>query len=383
MRTQDSVTCRVVSQDRELVELAGRWEDLLSASLRPEAMLTPSWLMTWWRHFGTGRTLTVGVYEADGRLVGLAPMCGRDHRYRPGVRFRRLEALGSEDGNGDGVCSDYLHLIVRPGFESAVCDAFVTGMTSGDFGRWDEWVLSAVDGTHPLNTPLRDAWSRAGFPVTETTISSSPYVTLPANWDAYLAGLNKKRRQSLASAQRHFDAWAAGRARFHRAVDEASLHEGRDVLIDLHGQRWRAQGNVGVFNAPRFAAFHDEFMRQQLSSGGLELQWLTVNSRPVAVHYSIRAFGKVNYYQTGRVMEVPTDVRLGIVLVMRAMQDAIGRGDREFDFLAGEAQYKRLFTQTSRPIVQFRVARPGIRETVRRAVRWSADTWRNLGRRQS
>lgn len=379
-QTRGPIACRVVRHERDLTGLAARWDELLAASVRPEAMLSPEWLTTWWRHYGGGHEMAVGVYEAEGQLVGLAPMCSRIFRYRPKLSFRRIEALGSDVDDGDSVCSDYLHLVVRPGFEAAVCDAFVCGMAAGDFGRWDEWVLSAVDGTHPLNGPLKEAWSRNGFAVEESATSESPFLALPATWEAFLASFNKKRRQSLKYAQRDFDAWAAGGATCHRAVDDATLVEGRRILAELHEQRWRAEGNAGVFVHPRFAAFHEDFMRQMLAAGRLELQWLAVKGRAVAAHYSFREFGKVYYYQTGRVIDVPAGVRLGIVLLMRAIEDAIVRGDREFDFLAGHAQYKSLFTHTARPIVQLRVARLGAREIARRMARWSADTWRTASR---
>src|SRR5436190_5677614 len=90
-QTRGPIACRVVRHERHLVDLAAKWDELLAASPRPEAMLSPDWLTTWWRHYGDGRELAVGVYEAAGQLVGLAPMCSRTFRYRPGINFRRIE----------------------------------------------------------------------------------------------------------------------------------------------------------------------------------------------------------------------------------------------------------------------------------------------------
>src|SRR5262245_1091053 len=90
-------------------------------------------------------------------------MCRRTFRYRPGIRFRRIEWLGADVDEQDGICSDYLHVIARPGSEADVCERLVQELVAGRFGSWDEWILPAVDGTHPLNPVLSAAWTRAGF----------------------------------------------------------------------------------------------------------------------------------------------------------------------------------------------------------------------------
>ena len=44
----------------------------------------------------------------------------------------------------------------------------------------------------------------------------------------------------------------------------------------------------------------------------------------------------------------------------------MSQGLREFDFLGGAAFYKAQFTQTTRPIVTLRIARPSVAEWLRR-----------------
>ena len=376
--TVAAVTCRVLTTPAELVALAPAWQELLDDSVRPELMLTPDWLLTWWRVYGKDRALAVGAFYAGDRLVGLAPMCRRTYRYRPGLPFQRLEWLGADVDEGDGVCSDWLHLIVRPGFEAMVCERFVSDVVAGRFGRWHEWVLSAADGDHPLTPLLKDAWSRAGFAVRETRTNDAPFLVLPESWDAFLKPLSKKRRQSFVYSVRDFERWAEGTEQLHEATDAESLARGKAILIDLHRERWQAEGGTGVFESPRFVAFHDAFLRDALQAGRLKLQWLTVRGEPVAVHYSFLYADRLYYYQTGRRSGTPANVRLGIVLLIYAMQGLMRDGVRELDFLAGPAQYKRLFTGAERPVVELRVARVGPREGLRRILRASLHRVRAL-----
>src|SRR5262249_4125087 len=75
---------------------------------------------------------------------------------------------------------------------------------------------------------------------------------------------------------------------------------------------------------------------------------------------------KVYFYQCGRRPDVPPRVRPGIVILSHSIRAAIEEGRREFDFLAGAAQYKTQLALATRPLVQVRVVRPGLRESLRR-----------------
>ena len=363
-----SLESRILREERHLDDLRPAWDELLAASVRPEPMLSADWLIAWQRIYGKGRALCVGVYEADGQLVGLAPMCSRVFRYRPGIPFRRIEPLGSDVEEGDGVCSDYLHLIVRPGFEEAVAQAYVADMNAGVYGPWDEWLLPSVDGDHPLTPILVAAWARAGRTVLTTVADVCPYLEIPPTWDDFLATLSKSGRRSFRSCLVDFQKWSEGRAIVQHATDAASLAEGKRVLQALHRERWHADEKEGAFSSPRFCAFHDIVLQHLLDDDRLDLRWLTLDGRALAAYYAFRYGDKLYYYQAGRTVDVPPKVRLGIVILVDGLKDAMARGLREFDFLAGQAQYKSLFTDTSRKIVELRVAKPTLREAVRKTL---------------
>jgi CelD/BcsL family acetyltransferase involved in cellulose biosynthesis len=54
------------------------------------------------------------------------------------------------------------------------------------------------------------------------------------------------------------------------------------------------------------------------------------------------------------------------VLLAHLIRGAIEAGRREFDFLNGDAPYKRRLAKTARPVVRLRAARPSWREQARR-----------------
>ena len=177
-------------------------------------MQSPVWLLNWWRHYGQGRQLAVGQFLEDGRMVGLAPMLRRRVWYRPGIPFRRLEFLGADVDEGDGVGSDYLNVIAQRGQETKVAKAFVAAVTGGAFGPWDEVHLPAMAGDSPMTDLLAEAFCRAGYPASRKQTTAAPYIPLPATWDQYLQRLPKKCRHEAVRAERTFNDWAAAQPSF-------------------------------------------------------------------------------------------------------------------------------------------------------------------------
>lgn len=364
-----ALSLRLITAGDDLMPLASAWQELLEASAAPQPMCAPNWLITWWQVYGRDRQLRVGLFYDGDRLVGLAPMCRRTYWYRPAIPFRRLEFLGSDVNENDGVCSEYLNLIIRRGYEPSVLQALVPALERGAFGSWDECVLSAMDRNHDLTAALTRALSRLDAHVETTPTGVSPYLTLPGSWQEYLQRLNKKKRQSLTYALRDFHAWAGADWGLHAAETHQQLAEGLRILSELHRERWQADGHAGAFDAPRFQRFHEHYSRVALEQRQLMLLWITVRGAPVAALYAFVANGRAYFYQCGRTLRAPAKVRLGIVMIILALQEALARGLAEFEFLGGEAQYKSLFTSEERPLCQVRVARRGLPEFSRTLAR--------------
>jgi CelD/BcsL family acetyltransferase involved in cellulose biosynthesis len=367
MALTSQLVCRVVSDPRELERLTPEWLSLLTSSPVNEPTLSPTWLLTWWGVFGPvgGRQLKVAVFRDGHRLVGLAPMLGRRHLYRGHLPFQRIEMLGTGESAEDEVCSDYSNIIAERGAEHQVSRALVQALSQGLFGRWDELVVPMAAGDQGGCGVLVGCFNDAGFSTRTQIISSAPYIPLPRTWDEYLRSLSSDNRYYLKRSMRDFNTWAGGEVELKCATSAKELKEGKRILMDLHQERWHADGQPGVFTSLRFREFHDRVLPLLLAEGALELVWLEVRNEPVAALYNIRWNGKIYSYQSGRRLGLPRGLRPGVVVHSYAIQRAIRMGLREYDFLAGVSQFKRKLSLTSRPLVHVRVARQSFVEYAR------------------
>ncbi len=355
----------------ELTSITGDWSDLLKDLADPHPVLHPDWMVTWWKHYAHKRKLRLGVYYKHGRLLGLAPLCQRRVWYAPGIPFRRLELMGQGQGEPDAVCGEYINILSRPGFETEVAENFAAALLNGTFGQWDECYFAMTEADHPMNEALSLALHRKDIPVICHQRESAPFVELPATWAAYLQSRKSKRRNWMRRTLKAFESWAGENGGYEvcRATDMTTLKSGMEILARLHAERWKQAGERGCFSSDRFTAFHHDYAAVLLAKDELDLLWLEVGGRPVAAHYSFATAGRVYFYQSGRAMDVPENVRIGSVLFILAIQGAITNGLREYDFLAGDDAYKAYFATASRPLADLRIARPTLRENVRKTTR--------------
>jgi CelD/BcsL family acetyltransferase involved in cellulose biosynthesis len=373
----------LVTQPAELEALTPVWEDLLADSASNQPTLSPLWLRTWWQIFGPqqGRQLRVLVLRDGETCIGLAPLLRRRHWYRHAFPFRRLEFLASGERPEDSICSDYLNLVARRGHEQAVTEQVVSAIVDGTLGRWDEVVLSMMDGEHPLTALVSRAFRARGFTPEIKPTGVAPYIPLPATWEAYLASLPGRHRALVTRSLKDFEAWSAGDYRVLRATDAASLTEGKRILIELHRQRWGEDGEAGVFRSPHFLAFHDAILPQLLERGALQLLWMNARGQPLAAIYNMIWDSRVLYYQAGRRIDLPSKVRPGIVMMAHAIRESIAAGCREFDFLGGDARFKMQLALATRPLVEMRIARKSLIEWAYRSARFVYRRAKSITRR--
>jgi CelD/BcsL family acetyltransferase involved in cellulose biosynthesis len=208
------------------------------------------------------------------------------------------------------------------------------------FGR-AKWVISGtVESTCAALPPDRIARVRARRP--------APYLDLSPGIDPF-DGFSTNTRQQL---RRSLRAWEEiGPLRLDVAAPgEADRY--LDALAELHQSYWTGRGKSGAFAEPFFGRFHDALLRRVGDGQSIDLIRVSAGDRVAGYLYNFVHDGWVAAYQSGFDFGPDADrLRPGLVCHLLAIRHYAGAGMRRYDFLGGEARYKRSLADAEIPLV--------------------------------
>jgi len=116
-------------------------------------------------------------------------------------------------------------------------------------------------------------------------------------------------------------------------------------LVKLNKERWGEQG--ASFQSDEYIRFHRLLCQKIEPLGWLVLVVLTQNSNVVAVKYDYLYGEKIWGNQGGWSREFK-NLNVGEVLIGKLFMWAIEKGVEEYDFLGGDAEYKKRWGSTHR-----------------------------------
>lgn len=196
---------------------------------------------------------------------------------------------------------------------------------------------------------------KAGGVTGETLVRPLYWVDLEAVRRAgdALAHVSANTRAQL---RRSWRAFGGPDARLEPLSGEAGL----DELISAHQAWWRARGQPGAFASPFMRRFHRALLARGEASGEVRLRLLRApDGRPAAWLYLLCSGGHVAAYQAAITLDEDLQrLRPGLVAHLLAIVEAAADGGKCYDFLAGEARYKRSLSTHSGSLVWLEQVRP-------------------------
>lgn len=318
---------RVISDSADFEHLVNVWNRVLANSLDNDVFSTWEWLWTWWKHFGKGRQLRVMVAEEDGEIIGIAPFTLSRYSFLRFGKLDRIEFMGFPH-------ADYNNFILlRRDIECL--RLFVDGLM--DFSDWDLLDLRDIREETASVEILRMLVSGQKFKLKLITGTLCPYINLPNSAEAFMKGLSRNMRRNLRKRMRKLH--ENFRVKFKTQRDFGSVDEAMEVFFRLHQKRWQSKGEKGAFASEEFRNFHLDIARAFDERGWLDLQFLTVDDKPVAAAYTFDYNQKKYGYLAGF---DPEFGRFGVgnFLKFHMVEECVRKGFREYDLTRGFEPYK-------------------------------------------
>ncbi len=292
-----------------LGEVFPAWDDLVDLCQSPSPFVR-----SWWVEgmgAGPGGRLRIPLVFDKRQLIGGIPLV-RDRLEGTLPRLRSIEG------------SDYVDVVALPGREVEVVAAL------RDWLRSQRAVIDlacAVPGSSAIHLVPFPRWIISQEP--------SPYQDLPETYEAYLASLSSRWRANVRRAQRAAErqGWTI------RCVDRSDIGVAFERLADLHLLQWRQS---------EFAKLRERFTHTAsmgAAQGELFIFELLDGDSTIASQVWFQVGGCANYYQGGRVPDVPS---AGTILFSAAIEYACRGNQRRLDLLGGGTPYKAHWAHQAR-----------------------------------
>jgi len=282
----------------------------------PQPFMLPGWLSAWWQVFGDAYQPLVLAGENHNGIVGVAP----------------LKLLGGEASfMGDPSVCDYADFITRAGSESE----FITALLENLGGRG---VKSLALGTLRPDSAARRflaAPACGGSQSAECAVTDVSYeMTLPTDWETYLASLDGRQRRDVERKQRRLSSLAE--AGFKMLRDAEVTPAELDLFMDMMSASRRDKAG---FMTDKMRLFFEEIARAAAGYSILRLGFLEIGRQKVAGVLCFEYRGTLYLYNSGYLPEF-AELSAGLFSKLYAIRYAISAGLKVFDFLKGEEPYK-------------------------------------------
>lgn len=329
----------IITTIEEWRALAPEWNALLADSNADSLFLTWQWLDTWLavREHAL-QLLVVCVRDGDGRLAGAAPLYRCDYVLAHMLRYRMLRVLGDVESG-----AEYQTWIARRDCEAEAFAAIAAALRAAR-SEWDLLWMPKLPGWKPVSRALLDTLRQAGIRANRRVHTFSA-IALPDDYEGYLGRMSASRRQQVRRTSNKILSRPGVSVR--RVQTPAELASTLDALFRLHGKRWRAAGQQGVFDRrPLERAFYQRFAPLALEAGWLALYALCEHDDPKAVQLGYVYADTFLQLQEG--FDPDYLPHVGNALRAHVIRDCIGRGVREYDFLGGISEHKRRWLAEAR-----------------------------------
>ena len=335
--------------DPRAPDAARVWRDLEVAS-QPSYFLSSAWVATWLACLPRHVVPKLAVVTLGGAPLSAFFLAKRIVLHGRVLPSRALFLNETGVKKFDSIWIEYNGLVGRDVSIAELMRILPRG--------WDELYLPALH-ERALGDVTKD--SRV---VVDRRVPSF-YVDLEkARAKDYLSLLSGQTRSQVRRAQRE-----AGDVRVEIARDLSHAMDIYSELVTLHTAQWRAKGNPGAFADPWFDRFHRTLILDRFAHGEIQLIRARNAAGPIGCLYNFVHRGRVLQYQSGMSHFENDKLKPGFVCHAAAIDHAAASGMALYDFLGGDARYKKSLSTDHTWLIWARAHRRAIRHLVEERVR--------------
>jgi hypothetical protein len=319
------------------------WQPLYEESGSDSVFLSTAWMQTWIDIYGADFQGTWVHWEVAGHVVAGCLLVERVVWVKK-IPFRSVYLNATGQASAPSPLAEFNDVLHLPGHGSSVAASLAELMRTR---HWSRLVLCG----HKAESAAADMLRSLGNDHAEQVAKASRYVDLAAVGDRpFLSTLSGKAGTQARRNLREFEQ-RLGEITVQRATDLAQALAFFSDMRELHLARWNSREKTTSLSADAVIAFHHRLIETLWPSAQVEMIRVGSTERPIGFLYNFIVQGKVAVFQTGFAYEASSKWSPGMLTHAMAIEHYRSRGLREYDFLSGDALYKRTLSNGSRDLL--------------------------------
>lgn len=305
------------------------------------------WCVQWFKNFSPDDQLHVIVgVDGDKQWKGIAPLV---------VSGRKLRFMGSGTA-----CSDYANLITSKTDYNEFAERVVKQLgeafaPKGKLAHVDVFEIEGCGGNDRSLDYFCELLHVHQFAKHETETEGTWKVRLPESFEQLNGTFSKSMRRKTKAAKKRLampDVEVV-------LANEDNFQQSWDTFVCLHQKRRVSLGQLGCFSDESFESFLKSAVQGLLSQGQADVLIVNKDTVPMATMLLIYSDATCMMYQSGLDPDFSA-LEPGYQSAMVAIEHAIAKECKFFDFLRGDEPYKARWSTTREPIFRRRFIPPNI-----------------------
>jgi CelD/BcsL family acetyltransferase involved in cellulose biosynthesis len=315
---------QIVKGTKDISGFNKHWDDLFARAVEAPPYLSRAWASTF-IHEGRIRGNPLFILAWYGtRLVALFPLA---------VRKYLNVKIAAPIGTGEGA---YLGLLLDPNYR-LVAEHIADLITSKRV--FDIYYSEDLSSEDAATNDLLERLTKKGYSCRKVLRSPCYWIRLGCSFDEYLKRKipKSKRRSKLRYKERRL---------FKSADVKVIRYAGKDITPEVNHraatvqlESWIKRRGGAVLGRPFFQKLLANMAKSKMGHVWL----MTIDGQDAAMVYSFVAHSQLHFYWTAFKLKYESSLSVGQVLIMQVVRDACAEGIQSFDFIHGEAGYKRFW----------------------------------------
>lgn len=311
-----------------------------------------AWCNAWWFEIGrpanTVKPYVLVVYDEDAPIALLPLQIARDNE----TKLLSIQPLTSGIVLDCSVLPEYPDILLQQNYSVKAFQLLADQVARERLLGCDVFEVNYLAADSNLANLLK-LLSAQHFGFLRSVKLQSYSADLTSGFSTYLDNLQSHRRADCRRLMRLSE--KAGLNFEFAPVTPQALNN----LFDLHQRSWNLRGEAGAFAQDRTRRFHDRLIATREDDFAVMVGQLSDANGPVAIVYGFMLRDVFYFYQSGNEQSSERGVRSnGIVAQLLTMEALAAMGVGRYDFLAGEADYKRRLASSVNSLKSLRLYRP-------------------------